>query len=60
MDRACPVENYDFVVPPDCALCEHFLHAHTNLNIDFTSLSVIVNDCSDKFFDIDFKLRIFV
>ena len=37
VDRACPVENCDFVVPPDCVLCEHFLHAHTNLNIDFTS-----------------------
>ena len=49
VDRTCPVENCDFVVPPDCALCEHFLHAHTNLNIDFTSLSVIINDCSEKF-----------
>ena len=49
-----PVENCDFV-PPDCALCEHFLHAHTNLNIDFTSLSVIINDCSDNFFDIGFN-----
>ena len=54
------IENCDFVVPPDYALCEHFLHAHTNLNIVFTSLSVIVNDCSDKLFDIGFKLSNFV
>ena len=28
-DRTCPVELCDFVVPPDCALCGHFLAEHT-------------------------------
>ena len=32
-DTVCPMVECNYVIPADCALCEHFLTHHTDLNL---------------------------
>ena len=46
-DWTCPVELCDFVIPPDCALSDHFLAEHTDLALDSnTSFVDLICVCS--------------
>ena len=47
-DRVCPMDECNYVIPADCALCEHFLTHHTNLNLAVlsTNFVVVLRTCS--------------
>ena len=58
-DRTCPVELCNFVIPLDCALCDHFLAEHTDLALDSNSLVdlICLSLCSfEELFSIGLKL----
>ena len=46
-DRVCPMVECNYVIPADCALCEHFLTHHTDLNsVLSTNFVVVLRTCS--------------
>ena len=59
-DRKCPVEPCNIVVPPDCALCEHFLAQHTDLKSNTKSLFDLICVCSEELFTSGHNLSKFV
>ena len=58
-DRKCPVEPCNFVVPPDCALCEHFLAQHTDLKSRLY-LTLFVSVLNSELFTFGHSLSKFV
>ena len=41
-DKVYPMDECNYAMPSDCALCEHFLTQHTNLNLAVLSQTLLL------------------
>ena len=49
-DRVCPMDECKRVIPTNCALPEHFLAQHTNLDVDVNRIIEKLCCCSEDLF----------